>query len=324
MELRHNATTSNLVTRDDLEALLADVDRKISDPKVGIFGPESVSWKINRESALFLGAGRAALLQLAHPWVAVALAQHSSLMKDPGARFHGTFRVVFTMIFGTKEQAFRAARWLYGLHTRIGGELPDEVAGYARGSRYEVNFVPALLWVYATLVDSAVKAYELALPELSHAEREAYYAESRVLAGLFGIPASALPEGWQAFEAYMEAMVASNQLGVDERSRAMARGLLAGAGSWLKPPRWYRALTTAWLPERFRAEFGLPFGANEERSVEKARRRLQRVYRALPSSVRFTGPYQEALGRLAGRRPGVATQASNRFWMGEKRMPFRE
>jgi uncharacterized protein (DUF2236 family) len=320
----HNMETRNLVTRDDLEALLAHVERKIADPRAGIFGPDSISWRINRESALFLGAGRAALLQLAHPWVAVALEQHSSLMRDPIARFHGTFRVVFTMIFGTKQQAFGAARRLHGLHTRIEGELLAAVGGYARGSRYEANFVPALCWVYATLVHSAVMAYEFVLPELSEAEREAYYAESKVLAGLFGIPASALPENWDAFSLYIDEMIVSDAIGVDERSRAMARKLMAGAGSWLKPPRWYRALTAAWMPERLRAEFGLRFGADEERAVARARRRLQRGYRVLPSSVRFTGPYQEAQTRLAGRRPGVITRVSNCFWMGVARMPFGE
>lgn len=70
-----------------------------SDPHAGIFGPSSISWKVNRESVLFLGAGRAALLQLAHPWVAAALHQHSNLGTDPIARFHNTFRVVFTMVF---------------------------------------------------------------------------------------------------------------------------------------------------------------------------------------------------------------------------------
>ncbi len=167
MNLPHNTQTDGLVTRDDLEALLAHVERRTANPRAGICGPDSISWRINRESALFLGAGRAALLQLAHPWVAVALEQHSSLMRDPIARFHGTFRVVFTMIFGTKEQAFGAARWLHGLHTRIEGALPDAVAGYAGESRYEANFVPALRWVYATLVHSAVTAYEFMLPELS-------------------------------------------------------------------------------------------------------------------------------------------------------------
>ena len=55
-------------------------------PIEGIFGAESVSWRINCESALFLGAGRAALLQLAHPWVAAALDRHSSLLAKPRLR----------------------------------------------------------------------------------------------------------------------------------------------------------------------------------------------------------------------------------------------
>jgi uncharacterized protein (DUF2236 family) len=323
MRQKNNPDPLTLVTRDDLEALLANVARTVADSRTAIFGPASISWRVNRESALFLGAGRAALLQLAHPWVALALEQHSSLMSDPIARFHGTFRVVFTMIFGTREQAFGAARWLYALHTRIEGELPRAVAGYASGSRYEANFVPALCWVYATLVDSAVMAYELALPPLSPSEREAYYAESKMLAGLFGIPPDALPENWRAFSAYMQEMVVSDALGVDERSRAMAQSLLVGGGSWVRPPQWYRTLTATWIPERLRAEFGLGVGADEQRTVARVRRWVPRVYRALPSSIRFTGPYQEAQARLAGRDTGIMIQASNHFWIGEKRMPFR-
>jgi uncharacterized protein (DUF2236 family) len=312
---------SGVVGRDDLEALLARVERNIANPCAGIFGPESITWRINRESALFLGAGRAALLQLAHPWVAVALEQHSSLMANPIARFHNTFRVVFTMIFGSAGQALAAARSLHALHTHIQGELPSAVAGYASGSHYEANYVPALKWVYATLVESAVMAYEFALPPLSEAQRETYYAESRVLAGLFGIPLAALPANWGAFRAYVGEMFTSHALGVDARSRAMAHNLLAGAGSRVKPPLWYRALTTAWLPVRFREEFGLDFGMAEEREIARVRRWLPRIYRALPSFVRFTGAYHEACARLGHRSPGLLTRASNRFWIGVERMP---
>jgi uncharacterized protein (DUF2236 family) len=324
MEHAHNAESAPLVGRDELEALVATVACRVVDPIAGIFGPGSISWRINRESALFLGAGRAALLQLAHPWVATALDQHSSLMNNPIARFHNTFRIVFTMIFGSAGQAFAASRSLYQLHTRVRGELPSAVAGYARRSHYEANSLPALIWVYATLVESAVLAYEWVLPALNDADREAYYAESKVLAGLFGIPADALPADWRAFGDYMREMCASDALGVDERARAMAQGLLSGAGSWVKPPRWYRALTTAWMPQKFSEGFGLEFGDAEERAVEKARRLLPRIYRSLPSSIRFTGPYHEARARLEGRGPGMLARASNRFWMGETRMPFGE
>jgi uncharacterized protein (DUF2236 family) len=324
MEHAHNAESGPLVGRYDFEALLAAVFSKVIDPRAGIFGPRSISWRINREAALFLGAGRAALLQLAHPWVAAALAQHSSLMNNPIARFHNTFRIVFTMIFGSSAQAFAASRSLYQLHTRIRGELPSAVAGYAQGSHYEANSLPALIWVYATLVESAVLAYECVLPALNDAEHEAYYAESKVLAGLFGIPAEALPADWGSFKTYVAEMCASDALGADSQSRTMAHGILSGAGSRIRPPRWYRAMTAAWMPHRFRKEFGLKFDDAEERVLEKARWWLPRVYRFLPSSARFTGPYHEARVRLAGRGPGMLARASNRFWIGEARMPFGE
>lgn len=310
------------VSRDDLEALLGPMARRTADAQAGIFGPHSVSWKINRESALFLGAGRAALLQLAHPWVATALVEHSNLMSKPIARFHNTFRIVFTMIFGSLPQAMAASRHLYQLHTRIRGQMPEDVAAYRRGSTYEANEIAALRWVYATLVESAVLAYECVMPPLNSSELAAYYAESRTLAALFGLPAEALPEDWPAFLAYCRQMEQSDALGVSEKSRAMAHNLLAGAGSWIKPPHWYRALTAEWMPQRFREEFALEFGAAERRAAQTAKQRLPRIYRRLPESVRFVGPWQEAVSRLDGRGAGTLTRISNRFWIGEPRLPF--
>ncbi len=164
MEQPHRVTPETEARREGLERHIAAVKARVAHPIEGIFGAQSVTWRIHRESALFLGAGRAALLQLAHPWVASALDQHSSVMAKPIARFHNTFRVVFTMIFGSADQAFRASRSLYGLHTKITGEVQEAVAGYEKGSRYEALQIPALLWVYATLIESAVIAYECVLP----------------------------------------------------------------------------------------------------------------------------------------------------------------
>jgi uncharacterized protein (DUF2236 family) len=78
---------SNIVSAADLEAQLAELRRSTAGPTDSIFGPDSISWKINRESALFLAAGRAALLQLAHPWVAAAIAEHSQTLTIPSAAF---------------------------------------------------------------------------------------------------------------------------------------------------------------------------------------------------------------------------------------------
>ena len=115
------------VSRADLEELLSELERLPGDPHLGLFGPGSAVWQVSRESAIFLGAGRAELLQLAHPWVAAALLQHSNLMNDAIGRFHSTFRVIYTMLFGTRAQAFAASRQVYQLHTGIRGELPHAV-----------------------------------------------------------------------------------------------------------------------------------------------------------------------------------------------------
>jgi uncharacterized protein (DUF2236 family) len=307
-----------------MESLWSSFKGDTADPREGIFPPSSLSWKVNREAALFLGAGRAAVLQLAHPWVAAALNQHSNLRTDPLARFHNTFRVVFTMIFGTLGQALAASRHLYGMHTRIQGELPCPVAGYPQGSHYEANEVNALLWVYATLVESALLAYNSVLPPLSENEREIYYSESRMMAALFGIPSTALPPDWSAFEAYTRAMWTSDELGVNSLSREMAHRVLEGRGSWVPIPNWYRALTAAWLPERLRSEFRLKYGRREQEAAIRASIWLPRIYQRLPQVVRLVGPYREAQARLSGLQPGPLIGLSNRFWMGRRRMMFPE
>jgi uncharacterized protein (DUF2236 family) len=313
---------SSLVSRDDSEALLSAIEHNTADRRAGIFGPASMSWKINRESALFLGAGRAALLQLAHPWVATALERHSSLMARPIARFHSTFRIVFAMIFGSLDNALAAARHLYVVHTRVRGHIPHDIAGYRHGSAYEANEISALRWVYATLVESAVLAYEFVLPPLTPADLAAYYAESRTLAALFGLPPTALPEDWNAFLSYCREMEESLALGVSDPAKKMAHNLLAGAGSWIKPPHWYRALTTQGLPERFRVEFSLSFERDDVRAVDRTRRWLPGFYRKLPAALRFVGPWHEATARLRGREAGPLARRSNRFWIGQPLLPF--
>jgi uncharacterized protein (DUF2236 family) len=312
------------VSSADFEALLTAVARHARNPRAGIFGPESASWKINRESAVFLGAGRAALLQLAHPWVAAALDQHSNLMARPIARFHNTFRIVYTIVFGTKEQALAAARHLYQLHTTIQGELPEQVAGWPRGAHYRANEIAALRWVFATLVESAVVACECALGPMPRDERERYYADCRLLAGLFGLPDAALPQDWDAFAAYNQAMHHSGELGVNQLALTMAHHLLSGGNSWIHIPRWYRALTVAWLPPRFQQEFALRFGDEDRRAAETACRRIPSLYRRLPAALRYVGPWHQAQARLAGRPAGPLTRLNNRFWIGQVLLPFAD
>jgi uncharacterized protein (DUF2236 family) len=316
--------TNSLISREHMERLWSSVRDETSSPDEGIFGQSALFWKVNREAALFLGAERAALLHLAHPWVAASLDQHSNLRRDPLARFHNTFRIVFTMIFGTLEQALEASRHLYALHTRIQGRLPATVDAYAQGSHYRANELNALTWVYATLVESALLAYDSVLPSLSMDEREIYYAESKRLAMLCGIPAYALPPDWTRFEAFNRSMWMSDKLGVNSLARELANRLLHGQGSQVPIPSWYRILTTAWLPERIRVEFELEYGQREREAMAKTLNLLPRIYHRLPVLLRFVGPYFEARARLLSRHVGPLIGLSNRFWMGQARMMFSE
>ena len=174
----------------------------------------------------------------------------------------------------------------------IAGELAEDTAAWKRGDRYEANEINALRWVFATLVESALLAYEGVFGALPWQDRERYYQETKTLAALFGIPAPSLPANLEDFASYIRAMCeagdSSGALGVTADPRAMAHNLLAGAGSFVRPPRWYRALTASWLPARFREEFGLHFGPSEQLSADRAMRRIPAIYRRLPAPVRGT------------------------------------
>jgi uncharacterized protein (DUF2236 family) len=316
------ADRSAYVSSTDSESLLASIAATVADPNAGIFGPDSITWRINGESAVFLGAGRAALLQLAHPWVMAALADHSNLLHRPIARFHNTFRIVYTMVFGALGQSLAAARSLHILHTGIRGELKEDAGQWSRGAHYEANDIAALRWVYATLVESALMGYECAVGLLTDAEREQYYAESRTFAALFGLPASALPADWFAFAEYNHGMHASSELAVTPAARAYAARLLSGAGSWLRPPAWFRALTAAWMPQPLRAGFFPGYGPADQRAAEKAARLVPHFYLHLPAAVRYVGPWQQASARMAHRPPSLLARVSNRFWTGQPLLPF--
>ncbi|MGA7866512.1 MAG: oxygenase MpaB family protein [Stellaceae bacterium] len=313
--------TSGIVSEADLEHELKFVRSATAGGPAGIFGPDSVIWSVDREAAVFLGAGRALLLQLAHPWVAAAITQHSRSLADPIGRFHRTFSIVFTMVFGTTGQALAAARRLHRRHTAISGTLREDVGAFAAGSAYCANDVAALRWVHATLIDTALLSYQLVNPPLSGEDRDRYDEEMRLFAALFGIPKSALPQSWTDFAQYRDGMFGSDTLAVSSAARSIAAELFGGAGTRLRAPFWYRALTASLLPPRLRDAFELPYGPSELRSVERVLTVFRNLHPWVPAGLRYVAPYHEALARLAGRnRPAPLTRVLNRFWIGQSSM----
>jgi uncharacterized protein (DUF2236 family) len=310
-----------LFTEDHLESSLGTVREAATGQVEGVFGPASLTWRVDREAAVFLGAGRALLLQLAHPWVAAGIAEHSRTLGDPVGRFHRTFNTVFTMVFGTLEQALAAARRLHRRHGAVTGTLPSTAGRFAAGSAYRANEVSALRWVHATLVETALLSHDLVLPALTVGEREQYWAEAGLFAALFGIRQADMPPDWASFTAYNEAMWEADILTVSPAARRIAEQIFFGRVTGLRVPKWYLALTAHLLPERLRAEFGLSFGEREARSMKLALARIRRLYHRLPMRLRTVGPYQEALARLQGEeRPDLAVRSLNRLWIGRPMM----
>src|SRR5215203_3130566 len=210
-----------LLSANDFESTLDTVRAAAAGPAEGIFGPESLTWRIDREAALFLGAGRALLLQLAHPWVAAGIAEHSRTLADPVGRFHRTFEIMFTLVFGSLDQALDAARRLHRRHAAVQGRLPEAAGRFPAGSVYRADEASALQWVHATLVDTALIAHDLVLPPLTFEERERYYAVSRILGALFGLAPEDQPPTWQVFASYNKAMWHSDTLAVSPAARAI-------------------------------------------------------------------------------------------------------
>jgi uncharacterized protein (DUF2236 family) len=310
------------VTRERLELRLEALRREVPDPREGLFGPGSLLWEVNRSSICFLGAGRAALLQLAHPWVAQGIEQHSATRDDPFGRFRRTFFHVFRMVFGDLPAAFDAARAVHAIHERVAGTLPHAVGPFAAGSPYRANDPAALLWVHATLWDTSLLCFERVVRPLADDERQRYYGETKRFAALFGLGPGELPEDWPAFREYVGRMLASDALSVTPPAASMGRFLfrapVPGAAGAM---RRYAELTAWLLPERLAAGFGLERGAEAGRlRVEAAFGRLRRLWPRLPRRARLLPAYVDARRRLAGRAgPDPVGRVLNRLLVGSAR-----
>jgi uncharacterized protein (DUF2236 family) len=282
-----------IVSRAQLESSLAELCTVVSDAREGILGPRSVAWQLGGDLGLFLGGGRAALLQLAHPMVAYAIDQHSRTRTDVVGRFQRTFQHVFAMVFGELEDALIAARRVHAIHSRIEGEVD--------GVRYHANHVHALRWVHATLVDTTLVVRDrLDARPLPIALKDRYVIEMNRFAALFGIPRALLPESHAAHARYMEAMLASDQLSVTPCAREMAKFLI-GRGGPAQPAlgRIAEAITASLLPAPLADAFELRRSAVTNLGL----RGFGVVHRVLPRTLVAIPAHSDALRRLAGKAP---------------------
>lgn len=309
-----------IVTRADLEAQLELLVTEVDDPRHGIYGPGSPMWRVARESIAFLGGGRAALLQLAHPWVAAAVSQHSVSEQDLAGRFKRTFDNVFAMVFGDLDQAVNAARRVHELHETVVGPIGEAVGPWSADDQYRANDEDALLWVHATLVDTSVLMYETFIGELTPDELDQLWTDTRRFARLFGIPDRGWPADWTAFRAYVDGMLASDTLTVSDTARRLSRFVLTPPNRTVAPAwRWYAAITAGLLPERQRRELGLSWSRRDRLLHRATVASLRVMWRRMPPRLRWLPAYVDARRRLRGQSRDRFGQIAERLVLGALR-----
>ncbi len=111
------------------------------------FGLESMMWRINREQVVLLAGPAAAVLQVAHPQVAMGVAAHSKFRTDSIGRLHRTLEAVYSVAFGTSDEVEHVRDGLARAHRSV------------RGEGYFAFDQDAQLWVLATLIMGSVNIY---------------------------------------------------------------------------------------------------------------------------------------------------------------------
>ena len=74
----------------------------------GLFGPDSVAWRVHGELATLIGGLRALMLQTLHPLAMAGVADHSAFRSDPFGRLQRTAGFLAATVFGTTDDADRA------------------------------------------------------------------------------------------------------------------------------------------------------------------------------------------------------------------------
>ncbi len=295
----------------DLDRLCGATGRSRIDPNASLFPPDSVTWRINGEAALLLGGGRALLMQIAHPLVAAGVSAHSNFRADPLGRVWRTLDLMLTISFADAVQAMRAVRQIERVHARVHGVLASSVGPFPAGTAYNAADPELLLWVHATLVDTAVLAYERFVAPLSRRQRETYYEESKVGARLFGIPEVLIPPQWSNFRCYMRAMIVGDRLSVGQTGREIARSILnpplpLGMRQALQATN---LVTIGLLPPKLRRSYGLSWGPGRDAILHALAATPRRLLPFVPRFIRTLPHARRALRASAGAQ-AAARQSS--------------
>ena len=234
---------------------------------VGLFGPDSMTWRIHAHPAMLIGGLRSLLVQALNPLTMAGVAQHSNYKQDSWGRLMRTTDYVMTTTYGDTAAAERSVKKVKAIHDRVKGV--DDVTGLP----YSANDPELLLWVHNAEVDAFLAAYRAYGPRISDADADRYVSEMARLAEMFEIPAHEIPRSFAELRDYMEAQ----ELMPTEAARDAMKFIMfppvpwpggrlpdvPGARLFLIPGRAaysvYSLATIAILPKEVRRAYRLPW-----------------------------------------------------------------
>ena len=274
---------------------------------LGLFGPGSMAWKIDGEVMVLAGGTCALLMQLAHPAVAAGVAQHSDFRADPFARLRRTLTASYAVVFGSTARADAAIRRMNAIHGAVRGTIPES------GQPYHATDPALLLWVHATLVDTALRVYDRYVARLSHDEQQAYHAEARQIAIRLGVPPDVVPVTLVELRSEMLRLMDRGTVAVSDTARSLAPAVLHPTRF---PPAvaWDAAhlVSLSVMPEAIRRGYGLSWSTRRERGMQRlaaASRwgvalvpsRLRRVPQAISAERRVQASLEQTVASRRAR-----------------------
>lgn len=196
-------------------------ERPVARRADGLFGPDSVSWRVHGDvTGMLVGGVSGLLLQMLHPAVLAGVWDHSNFRADMHGRLRRTARFIAVTTYGGREEAEAAIARVRRIHGQVRGVLPD-------GSAYAADCPALLAWVHVTETTSFLKGWlRYGEPGMSAADRDRYFAEMAEVGTRLG--ADPLPRSRQQARALIRSI--RSELRVDERTREVARLLLAREG----------------------------------------------------------------------------------------------
>ncbi|MDX6698848.1 MAG: hypothetical protein QOE65_2245 [Solirubrobacteraceae bacterium] len=164
----------------------------------GLFGPESMAWRVIGHPVSIVGGLRALIIQSLHPLAMAGVAQHSDYRNRAIDRLRRTAYYVTATTFGDTATAYAAAARVKQVHRRVRGTDP------VTGRPYSAADPDTQLWVHCVEWHSFLAVYRAYGGRLTPDDADRYIAEGVRAAGLLDVPADAVPASMAEMRAYFE------------------------------------------------------------------------------------------------------------------------